>query len=176
MRKEILIHSISFIAFFALITILHKSFTPVFIMFWIGGVVGTLLPDIDHLIYVYFLKPHELTSQRTSHLINQGALEQGVNLLVATSSERTNMIFHSLWFQIVFLALTFWVVSSTGSLFGHGLVLAFSLHILTDQLKDFLQNQNLNSWFVNSPIKLPREQQLFYLLGVGAILLFLGFL
>lgn len=175
MKKEILIHGLSFIIFFVLITILHKGFIASYILFWIGGLVGTVLPDIDHLIYIYLLRPYELTSQRANNLIQKGALSQSANLLVATSIERTNMIFHTLWFQLVFLGFTLWAVTSSGNLFGHGLTLAFSLHILMDQLIDFLDRQNLNSWF-EKYANLSREKQLLYWLAIAATLLFLAFL
>lgn len=114
--------------------------------FWIGGIVGNFLPDLDHLIYAYFLRPHELTSQRVGYLVGQRRLIDGLRLLAVTRSERTKLIFHTAGFQLIFLVLTFLVVTSSGSLLGRGVVLAFFLHLLVDQAIDFMEGADRN-WF-----------------------------
>lgn len=179
MKKEILAHTLSFIVLFALITIIRlaqagQPFELAFVLFWIGGLIGTFLPDIDHLIYVYFLKPHELTSQRATNLMQQGQVTQTADLLVSTQNERQNMIFHTIWFQLVFLGLTFLVMTSSSSLFGWGLVLAFSLHLLIDQIQDYQKYSTLNNWFNGSKFALMGQAQLFYMLAVSGILIFLA--
>ena len=114
--------------------------------FWIGGAIGTILPDIDHLIYIFFLNPHELTSQRVNYLIKKKEVARARTLLYETKSERRNMIFHSFVFQVIFMLLTFLIISSSDSVFVYGIVLAFSLHFLVDQFIDLIDNKNLNNW------------------------------
>lgn len=136
MRRELFIHFSFWFFFFVLITLTHKYFNLGYWPFWLGGVVGTLLPDVDHLIYIYFLKPQDLTSQRVNYLINKQELVRVLSLLYETREERSGLIFHTRLFQIIFFVLTFWIMSSSGSLFGKGLVLAFSLHLIIDQIMD----------------------------------------
>lgn len=176
MKKEISIHLFSYLLFFFIVTLLQGWFTLEIIPFWIGGLVGSLLPDVDYLIYIYYLRPHELTSQRATAMLTRGEVWKSFNLLSATRRERTKLIFHTSWFQIVFLVLTFWVVTSSGNWFGRGLVIAFSLHLLVDQLIDFSEIGSLQNWFKDVKVELDKEKSLFYCLAILIIISILALL
>lgn len=172
------IHLAFLISFFVLITItkgwLNLSYWP----FWVGMVIGTILPDVDHLIYVYFLAPTDLTSQRVSYGISKKQIVNSLSLLYATRRERTKLIFHTVWFQILFMLLAFFVVTSSGSLIGKGIVLAFSLHLLVDQLVDLMETKTLEPWFRGFFINLqmdPRRYWAYFGLMLFLTLVF-GFL
>ncbi|OGM06140.1 hypothetical protein A2125_02320 [Candidatus Woesebacteria bacterium GWB1_43_5] len=171
MKKEIFIHTFSLIAFFAVVLLIRGWFG----LFWIGGILGTILPDIDHLVYVYFLRPYELTSQRVGHMSSNRDIKGAISLLSATRSERTNLVFHTAFFQIIFLAITFLVVTSSGDLFGRGLVLAFCLHLLVDQAVDLRNSGGLGNWFRNIPITLDTNQQGWYVGIAGLAFLLFAF-
>lgn len=140
-----------------------------------GGLLGTVLPDLDHLIYVYFLQPQDLTSQRVNYMVQKRAIWPTLELLASTRSERKNLIFHTAFFQLIFLVLAFLVVSSSGSIFGRGLVLAFMLHLIVDQLLDLLKIGNLDTWFGQWNIVLEKEKYMFYWLANLFVLLIFAF-
>ena len=137
MKRELALHFGVFVLFAILVILFKRWFDISYWPFLVGGILGTLLPDIDHLIYVYFLSPQDLTSQRVSYLLNKRDVGRSLSLLYETRSERKGLIFHSTVFQIIFWVLTFLVVTSSGSIFGWGIVLAFSLHLILDQWIDF---------------------------------------
>lgn len=139
MKRELFIHFAFWFSFFVFIAIIKKTLNINIWPFFVGGVIGTLLPDIDHLIYVYLVKPYELASQRFIQLIQSKELKRSVELLYETRGERTNLIFHSQFFQALFLVVTFWVMSSSGSVFGKGVALAFALHLVVDQMIDIYE-------------------------------------
>lgn len=146
----------------------------------LGGLIGTVLPDVDHFIYVYLLHPQELTSQRVNYTLGNQNLPvkhrvwQAFELMTATREERKGLIFHTVHFQIIFWILTFLVISSSGSILGRGLVLAFSLHLIVDQLLDLMKLDTLDNWFRQWNIQLEKEKYLFYWIGNTAILLLFG--
>lgn len=175
MKKELALH-------FLIALIL---FIPVFVLrylnisswpFWIGVIIGTLLPDIDHIIYVYYLRPYEVTSQRVMYEAQKGNLWKTWDLLSATRSERTNLILHSILFQALFLVLSFLVVTSSANLLGRGLVLAFLLHLLVDEIIDLKALGNLQSWFRYLPFQLDTMQINIYLIVNAAAILIFGLL
>lgn len=173
MRREIFIHTISFILLFVLVSLLKGWININYWPFWIGGIIGTVLPDVDHIIYVYFLRPYELTSQRAIYMIQKGDLLRTWQLLAATRSERTNLILHGAIFQIVFLVLAFLVVTSSGSLLGRGIILAFLLHLTIDQIVDYTTLKNLNNWTAKLNLVLDNTQTLIYLIvSLGVIVVF----
>lgn len=136
MKRELFIHSSFWFSIFVLTLVIKQDLTLSSWPFFLGGIVGTILPDIDHLIYVYLVKPYELTSQRFGQLLQNRDLKRSVELLYETRSERKNLIFHSKFFQILFLVVTFWLMSSSGSLFGRGVALSFAIHLAVDRMID----------------------------------------
>mgnify|MGYP001604517276 CR=1 FL=1 len=141
-KKEFVLHIGTLFVFIVSVIVFKRWFDLAYWPFLVGGILGTILPDIDHLIYVYFVSPQDLTSQRVSYLVYRREILRSISLLYETRSERKSLIFHSTIFQIIFWILCFLVITSSGSIFGRGLVLAFSLHIVVDQAIDF-KFQNL---------------------------------
>ncbi|NMD00074.1 MAG: hypothetical protein GYA62_10180 [Bacteroidales bacterium] len=172
MRKDIFIHFSFWFAFFVAIAVFRVYFTITYLPFWLGGLLGLVLPDIDHFIYIYFVKHSDLSSQRVNYLMNKKSIFRSVQLLYETRDERKELIFHSIFFQAIFFALTFWIVSSSGSIFGRGLALSFIFHLSIDQLIDFNEVGNLNNWYTNLPFKFDYPQsKTFWMISVGLILL-----
>ncbi|MEK7188867.1 MAG: hypothetical protein AAB685_03385 [Patescibacteria group bacterium] len=152
MNKKILFHLWAVILFFTLITIVKRAFSLNILVFWVGGLIGSFLPFLDHFIYIYFLKSEE-----------------------QSSSQSPNLIFHTIYFQAIFLILTFLVVSSSSNLLGKGIVLAFSLSLLVDQLVDLLTVGNLTSWSPTMAIFTDKNKSTLYVLSLLAGVIFLAF-
>lgn len=182
MKKELALHLLTTLILFVPIFIFRYlnihllSANLVFLAFLVGGIVGAILPDIDHIIYVYYLRPYEVTSQRVMYEAQKGNLMQSWDLLSRTRSERTNLILHTVMFQVIFLFLSFLVMTSSGSLFGRGLVLAFLLHLLVDEILDLKETGNMTHWFKNIPIQLDQMQLNIYLIANAAAIFIFSFL
>lgn len=157
MKKDIINNFVFLISYFLLITLIKKYFSFSYWPFWIGGVIGLFLANVDHLLYVFVFKPYELTSQRVMALIRNKRFKEALILLYDTKSERTDLIFHSFNFQIIFLILTFWLMSSSGNLFGRGLVLSFLLSMVIYLLRD-------------------KNKSGFYFVGIVLLLFIFGFM
>lgn len=176
MKREFFIHFALWFWFFVLVSIVKGYIALPYWPFWVGGLLGLALPDIDHLVYIFFIKPQDLTSQRVGFLLKKKEVKRTVSLLYETREERKGLIFHSSIFQIVFLILTFWITTSSGSIFGTGLVLSFSLHILVDQLIDITETKSLDNWGSIFATKMDSKMSWIYW-GTGFLLLCIfGFL
>ena len=176
MRRELFIHYSFWFSFFVFVAIVKHYLALPYWGFWLGGLFGTILPDLDHIIYFYLVKPVELTSQRFNFFLEKHAIGRMFTLLYETRSERTGLIFHTIFFQIIFFVLTFWMMSSSGSIFGKGMVLAFALHLLIDQIMDLTELGNFDNWFKNLPFKLDLAQSKIYWMVATVITLGMGFL
>ncbi len=175
MKKEIFIHFSFLISLFIFISLVKGWMSLSYWPFWVGGIVGNFLPDLDHFIYVYFLRPHELTSQRVGYMMGKRNLSRSLSLLAETRSERTKLIFHSGLFQLIFIVLAFLVVTSSGSLFSRGIVLAFFLHLLVDQAVDLVETGNMDNWTGGYSLEISRNQAKVYWLIMLLILVLLSF-
>lgn len=151
MKKEILFHLTFFIVFFILVSLFREWLNLNYWPFWFGGLLGIFFPDIDNLIYVYFFRPFESTSQKVSNMLRKGEVLTAIKLLSATRRERTKLIFHTLSFQMIFIIFAFLVITSSGSILGRGFVLGFLLHLSINQIIDLLENSSLSSWFKETP-------------------------
>ena len=100
-----------------------------------------LLSYTDHVLHVFVYNPQELTSVRVQNLVKNKQIKEALQLLYDTRSERNDLIFHTVLFQIIFAILTFWVVSSSGSLFARGLVLGYYLSLVIFNLKKILNKE-----------------------------------
>ncbi len=174
MKKELGIHFGAFLVFFVLVLLLKRWLSLLYYPFVVGGLIGTLLPDVDHLLHFYILKPQELTSQRIKYLLDRKQFIKSWDLLAYTRGERNNLILHSAHFQLFFLALAFFVVTSSGSLFGTGLVIAFLLHLIIDQILDYRQIGSINHWFNKIPVVLDERQRNLYIIINGFLLFLFG--
>lgn len=176
MKKELFIHYSFLISFFILVSLFKGWLDVSYWPFWIGGIIGNILVDVDHFIYIYFLKPYELTSKRVDYMIGKRNVRGSLNLLADTREERKDLIFHTIFFQLLFFVLTFLVVTSTDSILGRGIVFAFSLHLLVDQAVDLMEIGNLNNWLKFLPLKLEEDKHGVYWISSFILLLFFAFL
>lgn len=176
MKRELFIHFSFWFSFFVFITLIQGYFNLSYWPFWLGGLLGVILPDIDHIIYAYFIKPQDLSSQRIGYLIDKKDLRRFVELLYETRNERRGLIFHSVFFQIIFWILTFWMVSSSGSFFGKGLVLSFALHLSIDQIMDLTDLKTFDNWIKNYPLFSDISKAKIYWLIMVILLCLFGFL
>lgn len=183
MKRSYVIYVVFLVAYFLLISI-YKSlqfpeftqgwFRLEFLVFWVGGLIGVFLPDVDHLIYLYALRPHELTSKRVDSLLRSRNYGQTLKLLAQTSEERKELIFHNAPFQMIFWVFVFLVVTSGGSLFGLGLVLGFALHLTLDYAMIIVHKEDPGYWFRKINIKLTDSQYGWYLMGNILLLVVFG--
>lgn len=141
MRKEIINHLIYFAGYFVFLTITNSLYSLSYWPLYVGGLVGLFMPNIDHLLHVFILKPQELTSLRVTALFKNKQIKEAITLLYDTREERKDLMFHTVMYQLIFAVLTFWVVSSSGNLFGRGLVLSYYLTLVIFNLKKFVNKE-----------------------------------
>lgn len=163
MKKSLITHFSFLTAFIVLVALFKGWFSLDYLPFLYGGIIGILLPYSDYLIHIYLMKPQADNSRIASSLMNNGNYKQTFNVLVSTRHDLTDLIFHAAYFQLFFLVFSFLVVSSSGSLLGRGLVLAFLLHLLVDQLVDMVETKSLDFWFRKILVITDREQRRWYL-------------
>ena len=76
MRKEIINHLIYFAGYFVFLTIVNSLYSLNYWPLYIGGLVGLFMPNIDHLLHVFVLKPQELTSMRVTALFKNKQIKK----------------------------------------------------------------------------------------------------
>ncbi|MEK7472569.1 MAG: hypothetical protein AAB625_00880 [Patescibacteria group bacterium] len=144
MKKEIINHFIFWLSYFIFLTLVNSLYSFSYWPLYVGGLVGLFMSNLDHLLHVFVFNPQELTSVRLTQLVKNRQYKDATKLLYDTKDERNNLIFHTTNFQIIFTVLTFWVVSSSGSLFVRGLVLSYLLSLTIYNLKKYIAKTDNN--------------------------------
>ncbi len=126
---------------------------------------------LDHFIYAFFLNPTMEASQQAARLANSKKYAKALNTLLASHSQQDRLIFHSALFQIIFLIFSFFVVTSTRSLFGRGIVFGVLTHLLVDMSGDLVKSSSINGWFQTVPFAIEQKHQKWYV-AFQSVLLF----
>jgi len=134
MKRVFFIHLAFFVSVFILFSIFRGWLSFSYWLFWVGGVLGSIIPELDQLLYIFLINPQELSSQRVIYLIKNRNFTGALRLIIETKSERHNLIFHSDTFLVVSGILFIWILSSSGSILGSGIVLGLLTHLLIDRL------------------------------------------
>lgn len=175
-KNEIISHLLIAFGYFLLVSFLRWRLDFDLFWLWFGGLSGTFLLDIDHLFYWFFYHPEKEDSQEAKSLLKQRNFLGMYRLLVSSHATHTRMVFHTALFQIVLLIMAFYILSSGGSIFASGLVMAVNLHLLKDQWQVFLSGDKeyLIDWLFWQIKGIPAKKYLnFYLVGATIIFLVL---
>lgn len=175
MRQRPLIY-IFFMSSLFLLTMVYFSFYELSVLnLWLGGIIGLFLPYIDHFLFSYITFPDDAYAVDFRNQVKNKNFKGVFFNMTKTKEDRKDLLFHSAFFQLAFVVFAFLVVTSTGSLLGRGLVIAFLLHLLLDQIMDVREKKPLAWWFRNLSLPFDGEQRRWYLVFNGLIIVLLSF-
>lgn len=125
-----------FVIYFAtsLIWIFQKTNYLNYVYLLLGLTLGSYLLDIDHLIYWLYLKPNLEESRLAQVAWKKGDWRSLLKLLKITEHQHLSLIFHHYFFQVVLTIFSFFVFTSTSSIFIKSLLLAVNIHLLIDEI------------------------------------------
>jgi len=87
-----------------------------------------------------------------------------------------SLIFHTVYFQILFLVLAFYVATSSGSYLGKGIALGILFSTLFTQFWQILKTNSIKKWFDGMDFDLKPEMEAVYWLIIATLFLILIFL
>lgn len=175
MKRSVFIHTLFLVSFFIILSVYRHLLSTVYSSLWIGAILGSLIPAVDYLLYVYVLKPKEEVSQQINSLMAQGKTVEGISMINRTIDAKDTFMMHTANFQLAFAAFAFWAITSS-NLMGRGLVLAFLLHMVIDEVRDWTEGRDLNRWFRGFVFNLTDKEKKWFVIGNIIYLLILGFI
>jgi len=175
--REVVSHYLVTIIWLELITVLKWPIGWQLVWLWLGGLAGTFLLDIDHLIYWFFFQPEKQDSQMAKVLWQKRDFKGLLLLLGRYHDTHLRLIFHTALFQAVLFIFSFYIFTSSGSLFASGLVAALNLHLLKDEWKEYLEKKydHLKNWlFWQIKREISSETQKIYLIAASLVFIILS--
>jgi hypothetical protein len=148
------------------------------LLVFLGIFSGTFILDSDHLIYWFFLKPNTEESRLVKLALKNHDFISIIKLINIGRLKHHNLIFHHYFFQIVLVLFSFFIFTSTNSIFVSSLVLSLNFHLIIDEVIDYLRDPKiLQKWlFAREPNQLPIKFLGRYLTIFCLIFLFFLFL
>lgn len=112
-----------------------------------GGAIGWSLAFLDIVAYIYILHPEVQLSQQISYQIRNKQYKQAFELIKRRQEEFDKLTVRSALFQVVWVILAVFALTSVPSLFGKALVMGLGLRILVDEWREWFKDKNkLKSW------------------------------
>lgn len=112
MKRKIQLHFLPLLIVFSLASLIWLLSHVVyynFIFLFLGLLVGSLILDIDHLIFWFYLRPNLEESRLALMAWKKGDFRSLLKLLKSTHLNHTNLIFHHYFFQVVMVLISFFV-------------------------------------------------------------------
>jgi hypothetical protein len=173
--KETGTHLLATTIWLVLMTFLGRGSIPL----WLGALAGTFLLDIDHLIYWFYLRPERQDSKIARMLWEKRDFKGLLFLIARYHDTHTQLIFHTVLFQVILLVLTFYFFTAGDSYFGVGLVAAINIHLFKDEWEEYFKGHevHLNNWlFWQIKARISLEAQKIYLIVISFLFALLSLL
>lgn len=125
---------------------LWQYWVPVWL--WLaGGILGGIALEFDRLLDIYISNPDNKLSIVVKDYFKLGKYQQGWIIINKNRHLQIRLTFHSALFQVVWVFLVLFTLTSTFASFGKGFVLGLGLNLLLDEWEDYRQDkQFLKKW------------------------------
>lgn len=127
----------------------------------LGSFLGTFLLELDYYIYAYFVEPEGDFSRSLRGYVKDRDFANATNYIYANKSAVTEKTLNSVMFQVVLVALAFYVAYATPYLFVAAFVLSAFLNSVYKYIESYLDG-TYSEWFWVLKIKITREGAIIY--------------
>lgn len=104
----------------------------------LGAVIGWLIPWFDRIAYIYILHPEAQISQYVKFQIENKQWRRAWESLQLRGKEFDQLTTRGILFQLAWIVLAFFAVTSSAGWFGKTLVLALGGRLLFEQWREWL--------------------------------------
>jgi len=107
-------------------------------------VIGSILPDIDHLLYIFWYKRRGDYARDAKKLLRSLGIRAYINFAKENHKKLTDVYSHNL-FTVLFFVILSYLYFSEEHVLGLSLCLSIAFHFVFDLFEDFLFMGKLNS-------------------------------
>lgn len=107
----------------------------------LGAVIGWLIPWFDRIAYIYILHPEAQVAQYIKYQIEKKQWRSAWTNLKLRSREFDQLTTRGVLFQLAWVVLAFFAVTSAAGWFGKTLVLVLGARILAEEWREWLTDK-----------------------------------
>jgi hypothetical protein len=127
--------SLIILFFYAVPFWFHFPSPLVYLQFVLGLIIGFFIILIDRVTHAFYLYPESEFNQIIHQLIKQKKYFRALTILLTADDLQPKLLTRSALFLGVYIALTIFVLTSTGSTLGIGLVFGLGLRLTLDMFR-----------------------------------------
>lgn len=109
----------------------------------LGGAVGWFLPILDKIAYIYILHPEAQISQYLKWQLEKRQFKVFLETLQRRQAELDKLTTRGILFQVAWLVLAIFTVTSVPGWFGRALVMVLGIRILLEEWRDWFKNKEV---------------------------------
>lgn len=109
----------------------------------LGGAVGWFLPILDKIAYIYILHPEAQISQYLKWQLGKRQFKGFLETLQRRQAELDKLTTRGILFQVAWLVLAIFTVTSVPGWFGRALVIVLGIRILLEEWRDWFKNKEV---------------------------------
>lgn len=120
---------------------------PIDLRLLTGIVIGSLLLDIDHWLFIFVVAPNELVSREIRGRLSSGSYATALDYMVAHRRDFRRLPMHSVAFQLCLAVAALYTAVQFPNTLTAGLLTGLFLHSVVDQAGDLNRTGHLHHWF-----------------------------
>lgn len=180
-----LIYTSYFIAVFFLSSLPFKNFFGLWSFYlnkalavFLGALLGAHFIKIDQLVYVFFTKPEDELSLEVKSLMSQKKYGEALDRLDLKIDLQTQLASRSLLFQLAWVGLAVFALTSTVGFFSKALIMGIGLKLLLEEWEDIWQGRDINwlFWQIKRQVSFKEQKRFLYIITIVFFILSLLFL
>jgi hypothetical protein len=140
-----------------------------FLQFVIGVGLGFLLFLLDRFLHVFFIQPESEFSQLVRGHWQQRKIKKIFHTFLTGRDQQNELITRSIFFLIVYVGLALYVMTSTGSVLGMGMILGIGLHFCLDFWSYRQNHEKFNHHFFWQMKRKLEEKEITYLVIIFSL-------
>jgi len=109
----------------------------------LGALIGWLIPWLDKIAYIYILHPEAQVAQYVKYQIDQKQWRAAFNSLNRRAKDFDQLTTRGILFQLAWVVLAFFAVTSAAGWFGKTLVLTLGLRILLEEWSEYVKDREV---------------------------------
>jgi hypothetical protein len=106
-----------------------------------GAAIGWLIPWFDRIAYIYILHPEAQVAQYVKYQIGQKQFKTAWRSLSLRAADFDKLTTRGLLFQLAWVVLAFFAVTSSAGWFGKTLVLTLGIRILAEEWNEWFKDR-----------------------------------
>lgn len=147
------------------------------ILVWklVGAVIGYVIPWFDAVGYVVYLHPEDPETGGVREALKAKKFVRAIKDIALLLGKPLRFMHRSIYFTAAFLAISVFVLTSTGSVIGKGVIAGLGLHMLLAMIPYRTSFHEIRTRFFWGLAESVSERSLQLLVGLIAIIVLLAF-